>query len=139
MGAGILGCFSTPWFWHGGTQYRFMFAPAGQWWMPATPECSPTPARAYHPSAPPPKPQSTRPFDTRHSDPFYSHEQVSRLCACFITHLFACPEYPSSSSNPQVKLPHFITYALHRTKLHSSTNTFASLVLLRRLKARFPY
>jgi hypothetical protein len=48
MGAGILGCFSTPWFWHGGTQYQFMFTPAGQWWMPATPECSPTPARAYH-------------------------------------------------------------------------------------------
>jgi len=33
--------------------------------------------------------------------------------------------------------PHFIAYALHRTKLHSSV-TFASLVLLQRLKARFP-
>jgi hypothetical protein len=44
MGVGILGCFSTPWFWRGGAQYWFMFAPAGQWWTPATPECSPTPA-----------------------------------------------------------------------------------------------
>jgi hypothetical protein len=34
-------------------------------------------------------------------------------------------------------LPYFIAYALHRTKLHSSV-TFASLVLLQRLKARFP-
>ncbi|OJA19960.1 hypothetical protein AZE42_03712, partial [Rhizopogon vesiculosus] len=91
----------------------------------------------YHPSAPPPKPQSTQPTSTRHSDPFYGHEQASRLCARFITHLFACPEYPPSSSNSQVKLPHFIAYALHRTKLHSSV-TFAALVLLQRLKARFP-
>ncbi|KAG2069647.1 hypothetical protein BDR04DRAFT_1232124 [Suillus decipiens] len=91
----------------------------------------------YHPApSAPPKPQSTQPT-TRHSDPFYGHEQVSRLCARFITHLFACPEYPPSSSNSQVKLPHFIAYALHRTKLHSSV-TFAALVLLQRLKARFP-
>ncbi|KAG1903316.1 uncharacterized protein F5891DRAFT_947422, partial [Suillus fuscotomentosus] len=73
----------------------------------------------------PPKPQSTQPM-TRHSDPFYGHEQVSRLCSRFIMHLFACPEYPPSSSNSQVKLPHFIAYALHRTKLHSSV-TFAAL------------
>ena len=36
-----------------------------------------------------------------------------------------------------VKLLYFIAYALHRTKLHPSV-TFASLVLLQRLKARFP-
>ncbi|KAG1739136.1 uncharacterized protein EDB91DRAFT_1237581 [Suillus paluster] len=91
----------------------------------------------YHPApSAPPKPQSTQP-STRHSDPFYGHEQASRMCARFITHLFACPEYPPSSSNSQVKLPHFIAYALHRTKLHSSV-TFAALVLLQRLKARFP-
>ncbi|KAG2740190.1 hypothetical protein P692DRAFT_20753865, partial [Suillus brevipes Sb2] len=70
---------------------------------------------------------------TRQSDPFYGHEQASRLCARFITHLFACPELPPSSSNSQVKLPHFIAYALHRTKLHSSV-TFAAL----QLKACFP-
>ena len=40
-------------------------------------------------------------------------------------------------SHSTVKLPHFIAYALHRTKLHSSV-TFAALVLLQRLKARFP-
>ncbi|KAG2037469.1 hypothetical protein BDR03DRAFT_957248 [Suillus americanus] len=38
-------------------------------------------------------------------------------------------EYPSPSSNSQVKFPHFIVYALYRTKLHSSIN-FAALVLL---------
>ncbi|KAG2366502.1 hypothetical protein BDR07DRAFT_1274525, partial [Suillus spraguei] len=64
----------------------------------------------------PPKPESTQPT-TRHSDPFYGHERASHLCAWFITHLFTCPEYPPSSSNSQVKLPHFIAYALHRTKL----------------------
>ncbi|KAJ8586399.1 hypothetical protein M405DRAFT_359548, partial [Rhizopogon salebrosus TDB-379] len=42
------------------------------------------------------------PLDTRHSDPFYGHEKLSCLCARFITHLFACPEYPPSSSNSQV-------------------------------------
>lgn len=36
-----------------------------------------------------------------------------------------------------VKLPQFVAYALYRTKLPSSV-TFASLVLLQRLKARFP-
>ncbi|KAG1861819.1 hypothetical protein DFJ58DRAFT_657278, partial [Suillus subalutaceus] len=35
-------------------------------------------------------------------------------------HFFACPKYPPS--NLQVKLPHFIAYALHRTKSHSSSN-----------------
>ncbi|KZP05161.1 hypothetical protein FIBSPDRAFT_967529 [Athelia psychrophila] len=35
------------------------------------------------------------------------------------------------------KLPHFIAYALHRTKLHTAV-TFAALVLLQRLKARLP-
>ncbi|KAG2063385.1 hypothetical protein BDR04DRAFT_1163799 [Suillus decipiens] len=35
-------------------------------------------------------------------------------------------------SNSQVKLSHFITYALHRTKLHTSV-TLAALVLLQRL------
>ncbi|KAG2120261.1 hypothetical protein DEU56DRAFT_928467 [Suillus clintonianus] len=90
----------------------------------------------YHPAPlAPPKPQSTQP-STRHFDPFYGHEP-SPLCAQFKNHLFACPEYPPSSSNSQVKLPHFIAYALHRTKLHSSV-TFAALVLLQRLKARFP-
>jgi hypothetical protein len=42
-----------------------------------------------------------------------------------------------SSSNSTVKLPHFVAYALHRAKLHSSV-TVAALVLLQQLKARFP-
>ncbi|KAG2363385.1 hypothetical protein BDR07DRAFT_1450747 [Suillus spraguei] len=55
----------------------------------------------------------------------------------FITHLLTCPEYPPLSSNSQVKLPHFIAYALHHTKLHTSV-TFAALVLFQQLKAHFP-
>jgi hypothetical protein len=78
-----------------------------------------------------PQPPPTRP------DPYYGHENTARLCGRFITHLFTCPEYPPTSSGSNTKLPHFITYALHRTKLHSSV-TFALLVLLQRLKARFP-
>ena len=70
-------------------------------------------------------------------DPFYGHESTARLCARFITNLFACPEYPPSSTHAQAKLPVFIAYALHRTKLHPSV-TFAALVLLQRLRARFP-
>ncbi|KAF7298062.1 Alternative cyclin Pcl12 [Mycena chlorophos] len=38
---------------------------------------------------------------------------------------------------PPAKLPYFIAYALHRTKLHQAV-TYAALVLLQRLKARFP-
>ncbi|KAG1891642.1 uncharacterized protein F5891DRAFT_1211218 [Suillus fuscotomentosus] len=70
----------------------------------------------YHPepSAPPNKPQSTQPM-TRHSDPFYGHEQVSQLFDRFIMHLFACPEYPPSSSV-----------------------TFTALVLLQQLKPHKP-
>ncbi|KAL0955762.1 hypothetical protein HGRIS_001976 [Hohenbuehelia grisea] len=71
------------------------------------------------------------------ADPFYGHEAISRLVARFITHLFACPEYPPSATHTGAKLPYFIAYALHRTKLHPSV-TFAALVLLQRLKARFP-
>ncbi|KAF8434992.1 hypothetical protein L210DRAFT_3409429 [Boletus edulis BED1] len=94
--------------------------------------------RVAYPKAPAPsvKPLSTQPTSNR-QDPFHGHEQNSKLCARFITHLFACPEYPPSSSNSTVKLSHFIAYALHRTKLHVSV-TFAALVLLQRLKARFP-
>ncbi|KAK2463132.1 hypothetical protein APHAL10511_004787 [Amanita phalloides] len=70
-------------------------------------------------------------------DPFYGHELVARLCARFITFLFTCPDHPPSSHTQQPKLPQFIAYALHRTKLHQSV-VFAGLVLLQRLKARFP-
>jgi hypothetical protein len=73
------------------------------------------------------------------ADPFYGHETTSKLCARFISHLFACPEYPPNTqpSQSQVKLPNFVAYALHRTKLNTCV-VFAALVLLQRLKARFP-
>ncbi|KAF8970294.1 hypothetical protein BDZ97DRAFT_1638415, partial [Flammula alnicola] len=53
------------------------------------------------------------------------------------SHLFACPDYPPSSTDSHAQLPYFITYALHQTKLHPAI-TFTTLVLLRRLKACFP-
>ncbi|OCH86080.1 hypothetical protein OBBRIDRAFT_738657 [Obba rivulosa] len=101
-----------------------------------------------HPSSPLRKPAKipTRPAPppTSHSsnsDPYYGHEETAKLCAHFVTHLFACPDLPPvSSSNPSAPAPTlslFIAYALHRTRLHPSV-TFAALYLLQRLKARFP-
>ncbi|KAJ3815819.1 hypothetical protein EV368DRAFT_77536 [Lentinula lateritia] len=84
-----------------------------------------------------PIPSSSVPPQSHVKDPFYGYEYIARLCARFITHLFACPEYPPTSTQSQAKLPHFIAYAFHRTKLHESV-TFAALALLQRLKARFP-
>ena len=51
-----------------------------------------------------------------------------------------CPDnYPPSSSNSTVKLPHFIAYALHRTKLLDPPSvTSVTLVPLQGLKVRFP-
>ena len=72
----------------------------------------------------------------RNPDPYYGHENTARFCACFITHLFACPKYPPTSSGSNTKLLNFIAYALHQTKLHSSV-MFVALVLLQQLKARF--
>ncbi|KAI6007711.1 hypothetical protein F5J12DRAFT_905565 [Pisolithus orientalis] len=80
---------------------------------------------------------STKPPSVPRQDEYYGHADTSLLCTRFITHLFACPELPPSSSNSKVKLQKFIAYALHRTKLQPSV-TFAALVLLQRLKARFP-
>ena len=71
------------------------------------------------------------------TDPYHGQEHLAKIAARFITHLFACPDYPPSSTHAHAKLPFFIAYALHRTKLHQSV-MFASLILLQRLKARFP-
>src|SRR5258705_5562744 len=43
------------------------------------------------------------------------HKSTARLCGKFITHLFACQEYPPTSLGLNTKLPQFITYALHCT------------------------
>ncbi|PFH52124.1 hypothetical protein AMATHDRAFT_2374 [Amanita thiersii Skay4041] len=91
--------------------------------------------RSYQPIPPSSAQQSQ--IQPLPKDPFYGHEPIARLCARFITFLFTCPEHPPSSHNQQPKLPHFIAYALHRTKLHPAV-VFAGLVLLQRLKARFP-
>ncbi|KAH6911229.1 hypothetical protein BKA70DRAFT_1370893 [Coprinopsis sp. MPI-PUGE-AT-0042] len=62
---------------------------------------------------------------------------MAYMYARFITHLFACPEYPLLTTTlVQARLPHFVAYTLHRTKLHPSA-IFTSLIFLHRLKARF--
>jgi len=88
---------------------------------------------------PVPPTNATQAPGSHRSDPFYGHENIAQLSARFISHLFDCPELPpgSSTAKPQSPLPNFIAYALHRTKLHPSV-TFAALILLQRLKARFP-
>lgn len=74
-------------------------------------------------------------------DPYYGNEETAKVCARFVSHLFACPDLPPpSTANPPTPSPPlamFIAYALHRTRLHASV-TFAALYLLQRLKARFP-
>ncbi|KAH7906036.1 hypothetical protein BJ138DRAFT_968322, partial [Hygrophoropsis aurantiaca] len=99
------------------------------------------------PAPSPPTKLSSTQRSSKATDPFYGHEQSSKLCARFVSLLFARPEYPPSSLGSNIKLSYFIAYALHRTKLHSSATfaallhssvTFAALVLLRRLKTRFP-
>lgn len=83
--------------------------------------------------------QSIQPAPQPKADPYYGHENIARIAARFISHLYACPDYPPNNNThvAQARLPYFIAYALHRTKLHASV-TFAALVLLQRLKARFP-
>ncbi|KAJ7594945.1 hypothetical protein C8J56DRAFT_928055 [Mycena floridula] len=95
-----------------------------------------------------PQKASNRPRNFQHiqpavqpkADPYYGHERIAKIAACFISHLYDCPDFPASNTSSivtQSRLPYFIAYALHRTKLHASV-TFAALVLLQRLKARFP-
>jgi hypothetical protein len=62
-----------------------------------------------------------------------------RLSLDQITSLFRCPNVPTAkaSMDPTPTLAHFVAYALHRTRL-SSTVAIAALLLLRRLKTRFP-
>ncbi|KAH9944766.1 hypothetical protein B0H21DRAFT_745724 [Amylocystis lapponica] len=128
---------------------------------PKAPSCRPQPpppTLVFHNMAAvsgPPAPRHPSPFrraskvatrpapPAQHSmpDPYYGHEDTARLCARFVTHLFACPDLPPLSTThpptPSPPLALFIAYALHRTRLHSSV-TFAALYLLQRLKARFP-
>jgi hypothetical protein len=46
------------------------------------------------------------------SDPYYGHEQTTKLCVRFVSHLFACPDAPLSSSTQTPMLAHFIATAL---------------------------
>ncbi|KAF5325764.1 hypothetical protein D9611_000662 [Ephemerocybe angulata] len=85
-----------------------------------------------------PPPSQTKPntSDATH-DPFDSPEPLARICARFITHLFACPVAPARDRRLQSRLDHFIAYTLRRTNL-APPITFASLILLQRLKFKFP-
>ncbi|BEI81266.1 hypothetical protein CcaverHIS002_0204260 [Cutaneotrichosporon cavernicola] len=76
---------------------------------------------------------------SRPVDPFYGHEETALLCARFISSLFQCPNIPAAThaGAPTPSLAHFVAYALHRTRLPSVV-TFAALLLLQRLKTRFP-
>lgn len=62
------------------------------------------------------------------------------MCADYISDCFGCPDVPVQMhpGQPTPKLAHFIAYALHRTRLPSVV-TFAALLLLQRLKTRYPY
>ncbi|KAI0059652.1 hypothetical protein BV25DRAFT_1918431 [Artomyces pyxidatus] len=77
------------------------------------------------------------------SDPYHGQETVAKLCARFVSHLFAYsnvhsqPVAPATPSTRIPRLDHFIAYALHRTRLHTCV-AFAALYFLQRLKARFP-
>jgi len=66
---------------------------------------------------------------------------MAKLCARFISHLFACPGIPPPPSAPSTSLilhlEHFIAYTLCRMRLHMSV-TFTMLYHLQRPKARFP-
>ncbi|GBE84351.1 hypothetical protein SCP_0603290 [Sparassis crispa] len=97
-----------------------------------------SPPRRPHKGSRAPPPPGTL---SQMPDPFYGHEEAARLCAKFVTNLFACPDTPPvSTTHPPVPSPPlglFIAYALHRTRLNASV-TFAALYLLQRLKARFP-
>ncbi|EJD08050.1 uncharacterized protein FOMMEDRAFT_45689, partial [Fomitiporia mediterranea MF3/22] len=71
-------------------------------------------------------------------DTFYGHEDTSKLCARFVSHTFNCPEIlPPLPTSSSPSAPHFVAYALHRTRLHPSV-VFTALALLHRLKSRFP-
>ncbi|TYJ56978.1 hypothetical protein B9479_002257 [Cryptococcus floricola] len=81
---------------------------------------------------------SSRP-PTRSEQTFYGHEETAVMAARFITSLFQCPNIPSPTvpGAPTPTLAHFVAYALHRTRLPSVV-TFAALLLLQRLKKRYP-
>ncbi|OWZ62514.1 hypothetical protein AYX14_05372 [Cryptococcus neoformans] len=82
---------------------------------------------------------SSRPPTRSSQDLYYGHEETAVLAARFITHLFQCPNIPAPSAPgaPTPTLAHFVAYALHRTRLPSVV-TFAALLLLQRLKKRYP-
>ncbi|WRT66371.1 uncharacterized protein IL334_003326 [Kwoniella shivajii] len=98
---------------------------------------------AYRPSTSTPpsgKRKASKPAASRSSqDPFYGHEETAVMSARFITHLFQCPNIPTATAPgaPTPTLAHFVAYALHRTRLPSVV-TFAALMLLQRLKQRYP-
>ncbi|KAJ7603555.1 hypothetical protein DFH06DRAFT_1022155, partial [Mycena polygramma] len=71
-------------------------------------------------------------------DPYFGYAYIATLTARFITHLWSCPLYPPWTTDPNAELSRFIALIIHYTKLHDSV-LYTSLVLLQRLKDRFPH
>ncbi|KAF8601408.1 hypothetical protein BDV93DRAFT_585549, partial [Ceratobasidium sp. AG-I] len=57
----------------------------------------------------------TKHFDSAPVDQFYGHEDIAKMCARFITHLFFCPDVPLAMSQSAVtpSLAHFVVYTPH--------------------------
>lgn len=122
--------------------------------MAAIPAARPSTSPAAARKAPKASASSSASRSQRPVDPFYGHQETSLLCARFVSRdlhpsplpltpqissLFQCPNIPTAThpGAPTPTLAHFVAYALHRTRLPSVV-TFAALLLLHRLKARFP-
>lgn len=69
---------------------------------------------------------------------FYGHEDISRLSARFMTHLFGCDNLHPGAESPQAgPLPYFIAYLMHKTN-YPNRVTYLALLLLQLLKASEP-
>ncbi|KAJ3520667.1 hypothetical protein NMY22_g12651 [Coprinellus aureogranulatus] len=77
------------------------------------------------------------PSTSRPAPPYFGLDRIASTCSRFIVHLFTSSQYPSATTAPQIRLPHFIAYVIYRTKLHESI-AIVALLLLQRLKDRFP-
>ncbi|KAG6813515.1 hypothetical protein H0H92_010220 [Tricholoma furcatifolium] len=93
--------------------------------------------RSRYQQVPAPAAPHTHAPGERRTDIYYGHEVLATLGARFINHLFECPDHIHPTTQKASSLAVFIAYGLHRTKLPKCV-TFASLILLQRLKARFP-
>ncbi|KAJ3518824.1 hypothetical protein NMY22_g13489 [Coprinellus aureogranulatus] len=76
-------------------------------------------------------------MNSEYRPPFYGRETLAGMSARFLTHLFGCTDLPKPGTQPQTPLAQFIAYVTHRTD-YPRCVLFAALVILQRLKYRFP-